>query len=124
MIMLSESDYRAAEQDRIEAEQRKKQAEAEARRQELIRLQQENQAAEAVKQQQQQEQQDAEAIRQAAVEAQPQQREEGFVTKVGEGIGYTLSPDGLTADVLNAAAAGINQLSGGNLQGLDDFCLR
>ena len=123
MIMLSESDYRAAEQDRIEAEQRKKQAEAEARRQELIRLQQENQAAEAVKQQQEQEQQDAEAIRQAAVEAQPQQREEGFVTKVGEGIGYTLSPDGLTADVLNAAAAGINQLSGGNLQGLDDFVL-
>ena len=121
--MLSESDYRAAEEDRIKAEERKKQAEAEARRQELLQKQQEAQAAAAVQQQEQAEQQKYQDVNEAAVQAQPQQREEGLVTQIGEGIGYALTPDGLTADVLNAAAAGLNQLSGGNLQGLDDFVL-
>ena len=121
--MLSESDYRAAEEDRIKAEERKKQAEAEARRQELLQKQQEAQAAAAAQQQEQAEQQKYQDVNEAAVQAQPQQREEGLVTQIGEGIGYALTPDGLTADVLNAAAAGLNQLSGGNLQGLDDFVL-
>ena len=128
--MLSEQEIRASEEAAIKAEKRRKQAEAEARRQELLRKQQEMQAAEAAKQEQERQQQQEQAeqqkyqdVNEAAVQAQPQQREEGFVTQLGEGIGYTLSPDGLTADVLNAAAAGINQLSGGNLQGLDDFVL-
>ena len=125
--MLSDYEIRAAEEDRIKAEERKKQAEAEARRQELLQKQQEAQAAEAAQQRQQQqqqaEQQKYQDVNEAAVQAQPQQREEGLVTQIGEGIGYALTPDGLTADVLNAAAAGLNQLSGGNLQGLDDFVL-
>ena len=50
-----------------------------------------------------------------------EQLDDGIVTKIGEAIGYTLKSDGLTADVVNAAASGLNQLSGGNLQGLDDF---
>jgi hypothetical protein len=50
-----------------------------------------------------------------------EQLDDGIVTKIGEGIGYLLKSDGLTADVVNAAASGLNQLSGGNLQGVDDF---
>jgi hypothetical protein len=50
-----------------------------------------------------------------------EQLDDGIVTKIGEAIGYTLKSDGLTADALNAAASGLNQLSGGNLQGVDDF---
>lgn len=47
----------------------------------------------------------------------------GIVTQIGEGLGYLLKSDGATADVVNAAAAGLNQLSGGRLQGLDDGVL-
>ena len=50
-----------------------------------------------------------------------EQLDDGIVTKIGEGIGYLLKSDGLTADAVNAAASGLNQLSGGNLQGVDDF---
>ena len=61
------------------------------------------------------------AIELAGNEAQPQQREEGFVTQIGEALGYAVDANGLTADVLNGLAAGANQVSGGNLQGVDDF---
>ena len=50
-----------------------------------------------------------------------QELDKGLITQVGEALGYVANSDGLTADALNAAAAGLNQLSGGRLQGLDDF---
>ena len=59
----------------------------------------------------------------AAQTAQPQKRERGLVTQIGETLDYALNSDGLTADALNALAAGANQLSGGRLQGLDDAVL-
>ena len=47
----------------------------------------------------------------------------GIVSQIGEGLGYLLKSDGATSDVVNAAAAGLNQLTGGRLQGLDDAVL-
>lgn len=52
--------------------------------------------------------------------AQQGEREEGLVTQIGNAIGYVVGPD-LTSDALNAGAAALNMVSGGNLQGLDDF---
>ncbi len=51
--------------------------------------------------------------------AQQQDRPEGVVTQIGNAIGYVFND--ATQDGLNALAAGANQLSGGRLQGLDDF---
>ena len=48
------------------------------------------------------------------------EQEDGIVTQIGNALGYVTGPD-LTSDALNALAAGANQLSGGRLQGLDDF---
>ena len=51
-----------------------------------------------------------------------QDLEKGIVSQVGDAIGYALM-GGLTQDAVNAGAAGLNAISGGNLQGLDDFVM-
>ena len=60
------------------------------------------------------------ATPEGSTEPAEQYRQRGVVTELGEGIDYVLD-GGLGADALNAVAAGANKLTGGRLQGLDDF---
>ena len=58
----------------------------------------------------------------------PEERPEGFITQAGEALDYVVD-GGLTSDALNAAAAGINQITPEDsflkplTQGADDFLL-
>jgi hypothetical protein len=58
--------------------------------------------------------------RQAAETAEEQSRDEGLVTQIGETLDYLLTDGNLSSDALNGIANLLNQISGGNLQGLDD----
>jgi hypothetical protein len=69
-----------------------------------------------------------EQIQEAAAEAQPQQADEGIITQGGEWIQKNLIQGGLVKDAVNAAAAGLNQITPegplkGITQGIDDFVL-
>ena len=56
--------------------------------------------------------------------AQQQDRPEGPITQLGNALSYVAGGQpGLTDDILNAGAAALNMVSGGNLQGLDDAVL-
>ena len=66
---------------------------------------------------------EAKASQEQAAESQPQPSSEednkGIITRLGETLDY-ITDGGPSADVVNAGAAALNQLSGGRLQGLDD----
>lgn len=57
------------------------------------------------------------------------ERKEGFVTKTGNAIGYVVNADGLTADVVNVAAAGLKEATknvpilNNITEGIDKFTL-
>ena len=61
--------------------------------------------------------------RQAAAQSKKEEQKDGITTKIGEALGYVTNAEGLTQDTINLAAAGLNAMSGGRLQGLDDAIL-
>ena len=58
--------------------------------------------------------------RQAAETAEEQSRDQGLITQIGQSLDYLLTDGNLSSDALNGLANLLNQVSGGNLQGLDD----
>ena len=101
-----EDEQKAIEQQRLQQQQQ------------VLEQQQQAEAKELAEQTQRA--QKKQAITDAAQTTQKVSRDEGVVTQVGDALGY-LATDRVWNDVLNVGAAGLNQLSGGRLQGLDDF---
>ena len=74
-------------------------------------------------------QQDSRSYQQVAAATEKSDQERGLITQIGEALQYAADPQGLTADVVNAAAAGINQITPDSVglkdvtQALDDNIL-